>query len=82
MLQRTVVEGETCKCRSHQIPYVSDLEYHHLISNPVSFKEQVTVVTEVCLVPRWVLSDSDSFSNTWLKTLKILLGIIFYLSDY
>lgn len=74
MLQRTVVEGETCRCRSHQIPYVSDLEYHHLISNPVSFKEQVTVVTEVCLVPRWVLSDSDSFFQHMVENFKDSFG--------
>lgn len=68
------MEGETCRCSSHQIPYVSDLEYHHLISNPVSFKEQVTVVTEVCLVPRWVLSDSDSFFQHMVENFKDSFG--------
>lgn len=35
-------EGKTCKCSNHQIPYVSDLEYDHLINN--SSNEQIIVV--------------------------------------
>ncbi|XP_054689326.1 uncharacterized protein LOC129209155 isoform X3 [Grus americana] len=37
-------EGKTCRCSSHRIPYVSDLEYDHLISNQMSFNEQIIVV--------------------------------------
>ncbi|XP_032866042.1 uncharacterized protein C3orf20 homolog [Tyto alba] len=37
-------EGKTCSCSNHWIPYVSDLEYDHLINNQMSFKEQVIVV--------------------------------------
>ncbi|EOB00772.1 hypothetical protein Anapl_11152 [Anas platyrhynchos] len=67
VLQRTVMEGETRRCRSHQIPYVSDLEYHHLISKPVSFKEQVTVVTEGCLdsfrLLKYDIASADAFTD-------------------
>nr|XP_047917014.1 uncharacterized protein LOC106036929 [Anser cygnoides] len=50
VLRRIMVgeEGETCRCSSHQIPCVSDLEYDHLISNPASFKDKVIVV---CVSP-------------------------------
>ncbi|XP_072186733.1 uncharacterized protein C3orf20 homolog [Excalfactoria chinensis] len=46
VLRRVVMgeEGKTCRCSNHQIPYVSDLEYDHLINNTVAFKEQITVV--------------------------------------
>ncbi|XP_076190981.1 uncharacterized protein LOC143158659 [Aptenodytes patagonicus] len=37
-------EGKTCRCSNRQIPYVSDLEYDHLVNNQVSFKEQIIVV--------------------------------------
>jgi len=37
-------EGKTCRCSNHRIPYVSDLECDHLISNQMSFKEQIIVV--------------------------------------
>lgn len=37
-------EGKTCRCSNHRIPYVSDLEYDHLINNQMSFKEQIVVV--------------------------------------
>ncbi|CAM9991662.1 unnamed protein product [Bubo scandiacus] len=37
-------EGKTCRCSNHRIPYVSDLEYDHLINNQMSFKEQIIVV--------------------------------------
>lgn len=37
-------EGKTCKCSNHRIPYVSDLEYDHLINNKMSSNEQIIVV--------------------------------------
>ncbi|XP_030335925.1 uncharacterized protein LOC115605515 [Strigops habroptila] len=37
-------EGKTCRCSNHWIPYVSHLEYDHLINNQMSFKEQIIVV--------------------------------------
>ncbi|XP_021245147.1 uncharacterized protein C3orf20 homolog isoform X3 [Numida meleagris] len=46
VLRRVVMgeEGKTCRCSNHRIPYVSDLEYDHLINNTVAFKEQIIVV--------------------------------------
>ncbi|KAM6285698.1 uncharacterized protein M6G45_009025 [Spheniscus humboldti] len=46
VLQRIMMgeEGKTCSCSNRRIPYVSDLEYDHLINNQVSFKEQIIVV--------------------------------------
>lgn len=32
------------QCSNHWIPYVSDLEYDHLINNTEAFKEQIIVV--------------------------------------
>ncbi|CAM4485198.1 unnamed protein product [Caretta caretta] len=37
-------EGKICRCSNHQIPYVSDLEYDHLINNQMSALEQIMVV--------------------------------------
>ncbi|XP_051466949.1 uncharacterized protein C3orf20 homolog [Apus apus] len=37
-------EGKTCRCSNRRIPYVSDLEYDHLINNQMSLKEQIIVV--------------------------------------
>ncbi|CAM4467777.1 unnamed protein product [Lepidochelys olivacea] len=37
-------EGKRCRCSNHQIPYVSDLEYDHLINNQMSALEQIMVV--------------------------------------
>nr|XP_032654506.1 uncharacterized protein C3orf20-like [Chelonoidis abingdonii] len=46
VLRRTLVgqEGKTCRCSNHQIPYVSDLEYDHLINNQMSALEQIMVI--------------------------------------
>ncbi|XP_044311468.1 uncharacterized protein C3orf20 homolog [Varanus komodoensis] len=45
-LRNTMLGGEvkTCRCSSHQIPYVTDLEYNELINNQVSSPEQIMVV--------------------------------------
>ncbi|XP_067415889.1 uncharacterized protein [Emydura macquarii macquarii] len=37
-------EGKICRCSNHQIPRVADLEYDHLINNPMSALEQIMVV--------------------------------------
>nr|XP_025038012.1 uncharacterized protein LOC102456527 isoform X3 [Pelodiscus sinensis] len=46
VLRRMLVgqEGKICRCSNHQIPYVSDLEYDHLINNQMSAQEQIMVV--------------------------------------
>ncbi|XP_050791626.1 uncharacterized protein C3orf20-like isoform X1 [Gopherus flavomarginatus] len=46
VLRRTLVgqEGKICRCSNHQIPYVSDLEYDHLINNQMSALEQIMVI--------------------------------------
>ncbi|XP_042325848.1 uncharacterized protein C3orf20 homolog [Sceloporus undulatus] len=45
-LRRTMMghETKTCRCSSYQIPYVTDLEYDHIINNQVSSPEQIIVV--------------------------------------
>nr|XP_060633283.1 uncharacterized protein C3orf20-like [Anolis sagrei ordinatus] len=45
-LRRTMLghETKTCRCSNYQIPYVTDLEYDHIINNQVSSPEQIIVV--------------------------------------
>ncbi|XP_038611994.1 uncharacterized protein C3orf20 homolog [Tachyglossus aculeatus] len=46
VLRRTLrgEAGKTCKCSNQQIPYVTDLEYDHIIHNQMSSPEQITVI--------------------------------------
>ncbi|XP_029457451.1 uncharacterized protein C3orf20 homolog isoform X2 [Rhinatrema bivittatum] len=37
-------EGKRCKCSSHQIPRVTDLEYDHLVNNQMFALKQIVVV--------------------------------------
>ncbi|XP_062838885.1 uncharacterized protein C3orf20 isoform X3 [Anolis carolinensis] len=48
-LRRTILgyETKTCRCSNYQIPYVTDLEYNHIINNQVSSPEQIIVVCVV-----------------------------------
>ncbi|XP_030070724.1 uncharacterized protein C3orf20-like [Microcaecilia unicolor] len=40
-------EGRRCRCSNHQIPFVTDLEYDHLIRNQMSALEQIIVVCAI-----------------------------------
>ncbi|XP_039769973.1 uncharacterized protein C3orf20-like [Ornithorhynchus anatinus] len=46
VLRRTLrgEAGKVCKCSNQQIPYVTDLEYDHIINNQMSSPEQITVI--------------------------------------
>ncbi|XP_053108021.1 uncharacterized protein LOC128326012 isoform X2 [Hemicordylus capensis] len=67
-LRRSILgnEGEICRCSSHHIPYITDLEYNYIIKNQVSSPEQITVV---CVTSSLNATDDDSSPDKQLEHL-------------
>ncbi|XP_075716224.1 uncharacterized protein C3orf20-like [Rhinoderma darwinii] len=59
VLQKVLLgeEGSICRCSSHQIPYVTDLEFDQLINNKTSSLEQIIVM---CVVSSLGLEKNDN----------------------
>lgn len=59
-------EGKLCSCNNYQIPYVTDLEYNHIINYPVSAPEQITVI---CITSSLSTTDDDPSADGQLESL-------------
>ncbi|XP_077790945.1 uncharacterized protein LOC114605895 [Podarcis muralis] len=68
VLRRTMLGDEMriCRCSNHQIPYVTDLEYDHIINNQMSSSEQITVV---CVTTSLREADYDPRTDKHLEQL-------------
>nr|XP_028603394.1 uncharacterized protein LOC114605895 isoform X2 [Podarcis muralis] len=68
VLRRTMLGDEVriCRCSNHQIPYVTDLEYDHIINNQMSSSEQITVV---CVTTSLRTADYDPRTDKHLEQL-------------
>ncbi|KAJ6656405.1 hypothetical protein lerEdw1_003908 [Lerista edwardsae] len=67
-LRRAMLGGERklCSCSNYQIPYVTDLEYNHIINNAVSAPEQITVI---CVTSSLKATDCDPTADGHLESL-------------
>lgn len=68
VLRRMMLGDEVriCRCSNHQIPYVTDLEYDHIINNQMSSSEQITVV---CVTTSLRTADYDPRTDKHLEQL-------------
>ncbi|CAI5785747.1 Hypothetical predicted protein [Podarcis lilfordi] len=68
VLRRTMLGDEVriCRCSNHQIPYVTDLEYDHIINNQMSSSEQITVI---CVTTSLRAADYDPRTDKHLEQL-------------